>query len=62
MHYMHLIFLYDFLQVLYSATKFPTKDQYFFKHNLFPTIYLIHEQKLNTSNYPKNELILEIFV
>jgi hypothetical protein len=25
-------------------------------------IYLIQEQKLNTSNYPKQELIMEIFV
>jgi hypothetical protein len=25
-------------------------------------IYLIQEQKLNTSNYPKQELIMEIFL
>jgi hypothetical protein len=51
-----------FYRVLYSTRKFHTKDQYFSKHNLFPTTYLIQEQKLNTSNYPIQELIMEIFV
>jgi hypothetical protein len=62
MHYMNLILLSNFLQVLYSARKFPTKNLYFSKHILFSTIYLLQEQKLNTSNYPRKELIMGIFV
>jgi hypothetical protein len=59
---MQLKFFSDFLQVLYSTRKFPTKDQYFSKHKLFPTIYLIQEQKLNTRKYPMQELIMEILL
>jgi hypothetical protein len=59
---MHLILVSDFLQVLYSASKFPTKDWYFSKDILFPTIYLLQEKKLNTSNNPKQELIMGVFV
>jgi hypothetical protein len=59
---MHLIFLSDFLQVIYSAGKFYTKKQYFSKHKLFYTISLLQEQRLNPRNYCKNELIMGIFV
>jgi hypothetical protein len=51
-----------FLQVLYNARKLPTKNLYFSKHILFSTIYSLQEQKLNTSNYPRQELIMGIFV
>jgi hypothetical protein len=59
---MHLILLSIFLQVLYSTRKFPTKDYYFSKHSIFSTIYLLQEHKLNTSNYPKQDIIMGIFL
>jgi hypothetical protein len=62
MHYIHLIFLSDLLYVLNSARKFPTKNQYFSKHILFSTIYLLQNQKLNASNYSKQEIIMGIFL
>jgi hypothetical protein len=62
MHYTYLILLPDFLQVLYNTRKFSTKDFYFSKYIQFSTIYLILEQNLNTRNYPRQELIMEIFV
>jgi hypothetical protein len=58
MHYMHLILLSYFLQVLYNTRKFPTKDHYFANHILFYTVYSIREWKLNTSNYPRKELVM----
>jgi hypothetical protein len=62
MHYIHLIFLSDFLQVLNSARKHPTNNLYFSKHISFSTIYLLQEQQLNPRNYFKQELIVNIFV
>jgi hypothetical protein len=59
---MHLILLYDFLQVLYSERKFYTKKQYFPKHKIFYTRSLLQEQRLNPRNYSNHELILGIFV
>jgi hypothetical protein len=53
---MHLILLFEFLQVLYSAWKLPTKNYYFSKHILFSIIYLLQEQKLNPKNYYKQEI------
>jgi hypothetical protein len=38
---MNLITLSDFMQVLNSARKPPTKNYYFSKHILFSTIYLL---------------------
>jgi hypothetical protein len=61
MHYMDLILLSDFLQVLYSARKLSTKNYYFSKHILFYTIYLLQEHKLNPSNYSKHKIIMRIF-
>jgi hypothetical protein len=52
----------NFMQVLYSAKKFPIKNYYFSKHILFSTIYLLQEQKLNASNYSKQEIIMRIFI
>jgi hypothetical protein len=52
----------DFLQVLHNTRKFPTKDYYISKYIQFSTIYLILEQNLNTRNYPRQELHVEIFV
>jgi hypothetical protein len=59
---MGLKLLPNFVQVLYSTRKIPTKDYYFSKYIQFSTIYLILEQNLNTRNYPKHELIMEICV
>jgi hypothetical protein len=58
---MHLILLSDFLQVLYSARKLPSKDLYFYKHTLFSAIYLLPDYKLNNRNYFKQEIIMNIF-
>jgi hypothetical protein len=59
---MHLILLFDFLQVPYSIRKFYTKKQYFSKHKLFYTNSLLHEMRLNPRNYSKHKIIMEIFV
>jgi hypothetical protein len=40
---MTLIMLYDFLKVLLSKRKHPTKDDYFSTHMLFTTIYLLEK-------------------
>jgi hypothetical protein len=42
--------LYDFIQVLYSTRKHYTKVEYFPKHILFITIYLLLNEKLNHNN------------
>jgi hypothetical protein len=42
--------LYDFIQVIYSMRKYYTKVEYFSKHNVFITIYLLRGQKLNHRN------------
>jgi hypothetical protein len=62
MHYIHLILLSDFLQLLYSAREFYTKKQYFLEHKLFYTISLQQEHRLNPRNYSKQELIMLILV
>jgi hypothetical protein len=62
MHYIHLILLFDFLQVLYIIRKSYTKKQHFSKHKLFYTNSLLQEQRLNPRNYSKQELIMGIFV
>jgi hypothetical protein len=59
---MRLILLTDFLQVLYSTRKFPTKDYYCSKYIPFSIIYLILEQNFNTRNYPRQKLIVGILV
>jgi hypothetical protein len=59
---MRLILHTDFLQVLYSTRKFPTKDYYFSKYIPFSPIYLILERDLNARNYPMQELIMNFFV
>jgi hypothetical protein len=62
MHCTNLFFLPEFLQVLYITRKFPTKDYYFSKYIQFSIIYLILEHNLNTRNYTRQELMIEIFV
>jgi hypothetical protein len=48
---MHLIMFSDFMQILNSIRKHPTKNEYFSKHILFTTIYLSQKQLLNHRNY-----------
>jgi hypothetical protein len=38
---MGLNYLYDFIQVIYNMRKYYTKVEYFSKHILFITIYLL---------------------
>jgi hypothetical protein len=59
---MNLINLCDFIQALNNNRKHPTKNEYFPKHILFTTIYLLPEQKLNHRNYSKKEINMENFV
>jgi hypothetical protein len=48
---MNLTIHSDFMQVLNIKMKHYTKNEYFSKHNLFTTIYLMQEQKLNPNKY-----------
>jgi hypothetical protein len=52
----------DFLQVLHSARKLYTKNQYFSNPKLFSTISLLQKNRLNPGNYYKQQLIMELFV
>jgi hypothetical protein len=53
---MNLIMLSEFMQVLNSRRKHPTKIEYFYGQIIFTTIYLLQEQKLNPRNYSEQEL------
>jgi hypothetical protein len=59
---MHLILLSDFLQDLYSARKFPTKNYYFSKHIVITTISLLQEHILNPITKSEKEIIMGTFV
>jgi hypothetical protein len=52
----------DFIQILNSIRKHPTKNEYFPKHILFSTIYLRQEQKLIPRNYSGLEINIINFV
>jgi hypothetical protein len=62
MIFMILIMLYDFLQVLLSKMKYPTKDDYFSTHILFTIIYLLQKQKLNHNNYYELKINIIYFI
>jgi hypothetical protein len=47
---MSLKWLHDFMQVIYSINKYYTKVEYFSKHNLFITVYLLMAKKLIHNN------------
>jgi hypothetical protein len=51
-----------FIQVLNSIRKHHTKNEYFPKHILSTTIYLIQEQKLNYINYFEHEINMSNFI
>jgi hypothetical protein len=46
-----LTLFYDFVHVLHSIRKHPTKNEYFPMHTLFTIIYLLQDQKLNPRHY-----------
>jgi hypothetical protein len=56
MHFMSLNKFSDFMQVQSSIRKHPTKNKHFPMHNLFSTIYLLHEQNLNPNTYFEQEI------
>jgi hypothetical protein len=51
-----LTLFYDFIQVLQSIRKHPTKNEYFPMYTLFTTFYLLQDQKLNPRHYYEQEL------
>jgi hypothetical protein len=59
---MNLIMLSDFIQVLISRRKHTTKNEYFPRHIIFTTIYLLQEEKLNPKNYSEQEIDMRNFV
>jgi hypothetical protein len=62
MEIMALIILYDFIQVLNSTRKYYTNNEYFPKHTLFSTIFLLQEEVLNLKNYFEQEINMINFV
>jgi hypothetical protein len=53
---------YDFMQVLNSIRKHATKNEYFPKHILFTTIYILKKHKLNPNKYYGQEINMGNFV
>jgi hypothetical protein len=51
-----------FMQVLSSIMKYPTKIEHFYRHILFSTIALLHEEKLNPNKYSERETNMSNFV
>jgi hypothetical protein len=51
--------VYDFMQVVSSIKKQITNIEYFPKHILFTTIYLMQEQKLNPNKYYEKDIIIK---
>jgi hypothetical protein len=62
MQFKSLNMLYDFMQVLNSIRKHPTKNEYFSKRILFTTISILQKQKLNPNKYSEYELNMDNFV
>jgi hypothetical protein len=56
MYFMSLNKFSDFIEVLNSIRKHPTKNDYLPMHILFTTIYLLQEQIVNHRNYSKQEI------
>jgi hypothetical protein len=54
--------LYDFILVIYSMRKHYTKVEYFPKHILFITIYLLLDLDLNHNNKSMQETNMNNFV
>jgi hypothetical protein len=62
MQFVDLIILSDFMQVLNTVRKHYPNNEYFYRHILFTMIYLFQENKLNPTNYSKQEIIMSNFV
>jgi hypothetical protein len=62
MRFMHLFMFSDFMQVLHIKGRHPKKNEYFPKHILFTTIYLLHKYKLNHNNYSEQKVNMNNFV
>jgi hypothetical protein len=62
MQFKNLNMLSEFMQVLNSISKHPTKNEYFPMHILFITIYLLQKQKLNHRTYSEQKLNMSDFV
>jgi hypothetical protein len=54
--------LHDFIWVIYNIKEYYTKVEYFSKHNLFITIYLLLTYKLIHNNNSMQETIMSDFV
>jgi hypothetical protein len=50
------------MQVLNIKRKHSTKNEYFPKHILFTTIYLLQEYELNHNNYSEQKINMSNFV
>jgi hypothetical protein len=61
MIFIHLIIFFGFIQVINSARKFYTKNQYFSNSKLFSIISLLQKHRLNSRNYSKQALIMKLF-
>jgi hypothetical protein len=62
MQFRILILLSDFMQVLNSIRKHYTKNEYFSRHIIFTTIYLLLDHKLNHNKYSGQEINMINFV
>jgi hypothetical protein len=62
MHSRSLNKLYNFIHVIYNIKEYYTKVEYFSKHNLFITIYLLLDQKLNHNNNSMQEINMRNFI
>jgi hypothetical protein len=54
--------LHDFIHVVSSIRKQYTKVEYFSKHILFTTIYLLQKHKLKHNNYSEQKINLNYFI
>jgi hypothetical protein len=59
---MNIIVLSDYMKLLNSTRKHPTNNEYFSRHILFTTMYLLQEQKLNPKNYSEQDINMSNFI
>jgi hypothetical protein len=62
MQFINLNMFSDFMKVLNSIRKHPTKNEYFPTHILSTTIYFLKKQKLNHNKYSEEELNMSNFL
>jgi hypothetical protein len=62
MQFINLNMFSDFMKVLNSIRKHPTKNEYFPTHILSTTIYFLKKQKLNHNKYSEQELNMSNFL